>query len=75
MNTLKIKDMGETNQHGVMSFLLSAILTFLTAITVDDVKSGVTIVGGISAAVCGIWGIYSHHLTIKIKKKELEKLK
>lgn len=74
MNTLKIKDMGETNQPGIMPFLLSTILTLLTAITIDDVKSGVTIVGGLSAIGCGIWGWYSHHLSIKVKKKELENL-
>lgn len=74
MNTLKINQMGDNHSTGVIPFLLSTLLTFVTAITAKDVSTIVTIIGGISATGCGLWGWYSHHLNIKIKKEELKKL-
>ena len=74
MQTLKTREMGENHSNGPIPFILSSIFAFFSFITLDEAKSWVSIVAGICAIGCGIWGWYSHHLKIKIQKKELKEL-
>lgn len=74
MQTLKTNQMGESHNAGPIPFILSSIFALFSFITLDEAKSWVSIAAGLCAIGCGIWGSYSHHLKIRIQKKELKNL-